>query len=417
MTNDAPQYAPRAARPAPTPAAIQPYVTRPARPARIAVVGTSWWVERMHLPALLSHPHAELVAFCGRDAARAGALADRVAASGRPRPAVETRWEALVGRDDVDAVVVAVPDDLHRRVAEAALDAGRHVCCEKPLARSAADARAVRDAADRTGRLGMTYFTYRWLPHYRLARALVRGDPAAGLAPRVGRVRQLHLRFLSAAGRAGTGGTFMPPPRDPWRQDPSRSGGVLTDLGTHLADLVRVIAGEVTHVAASVRADGAGALAGTTSDAVVLALDGRGPAGEPWHGTAHLATAVAVGDRGLLQSVLVVGDEATLDLEVTVRGAAVRLHVDGRTEEPRIPAAYGGGDAPPFTVFTTLPVGTRLFADAVARARGGDDAGAAALAAGPEWASFDDGVAAQEVVDAAHRSAAGGGWEHVPPAR
>ena len=380
--------------------------------ARIAVVGTSWWVERMHLPALLSCEHAELVAFCGRDPARAAALAERVAAAGRPRPAVETRWEALVARPDVDAVVVSVPDDLHAPVARAALDAGLHVCCEKPLARTAADARAMHDAATARGRLAMTYFTYRWLPHYRLARALVRGDARAGVAPRVGRVRQVHVRFLSAMGRGGApGGTFMPAPRDPWRQDPRRSGGVLTDLGTHVADLVRVVAGDVDRVAASVRTDGPGAV----SDAVVLALEGRGAGGAAWHGSVHLATAVAVGDRGLLQSLLVVGEDATLDVAVTVQGAAVRLYAGGRTERPETPAAYGSAAGHPFAVFTALPVGVRLFAEAVGQART-DGGRAAALAASPEWASFADGLAAQEVVDAAARAARSGRWEAVPAA-
>jgi predicted dehydrogenase len=312
-------------------------------PARIAIVGTSWWIERMYLPALLGHPAAELVALCGRDRARADHVAGLVAGAGHRRPAVETRWQALVARGDLDALVVAVPDDLHRPVAEAALDAGLHVCCEKPLARTAADARAVRDAAVRRGRLGMTYFTYRWLPHYRLARALVRGDRALGLAPRVGRVRQLHVRFLSALGRATAGGTFMPPPRDPWRHDPARSGGVLTDLGTHVADLVRVVAGEVTRVAASVRADGTGALPGTTSDAVVMALEGRGDDGAPWHGTVHLCTAVDVGDRGLLQSLVIVGEAATLDLSVTVQGAVAYLYAGGAAERVEIPPPTAAG--------------------------------------------------------------------------
>jgi predicted dehydrogenase len=357
-------------------------------PARIAIVGTSWWVERMHLPALLSHPAAEVTALCGRDVGRASALADGVAAAGRARPAVETRWDAVVRRPDLDAVIVAVPDDLHRSVAEAALDAGLHVCCEKPLAHLAAHARALRDAAARRDRLAMTYFTYRWLPHYRLARALVRGDPAAGIAPRVGRVRQLQLSFVSAMGRGAGGGTFMPAPRDPWRQDPARSGGVLTDLGTHAADLVRMVAGEVTRVAASVRGDAAGALSGTTSNAVAMVLEGRSAGGEPWHGAVQLCTAADVGDRGLLQSLLVVGDAATLTLEVTVQGAVVRLHTAGRTETVDTPAAYGGGGAHPFTVFTALPVGTRLFVDAVVRVRAGDYAGARALTASVEWASW-----------------------------
>lgn len=366
----------------------------------------------MHLPALLSCEHARIVAFCGRDAARAAALADRVAATGRPRPAVETRWEALVARDDLDAVVVSVPDDLHAPVTRAALDAGLHVCCEKPLARTAADARAMRDAAAAQGRLAMTYFTYRWLPHYRLARALVGGDARAGIAPRVGRVRQVHAHFLSAMGRGGSlGGTFMPAPRDPWRQDPRRSGGVLTDLGTHLADLVRVLAGDIDRVAASVRVDGPSAV----SDAVVLALEGRGVDGAAWHGSVHLATAVDVGDRGLLQSLLVVGEAGTLTVDVTVQGAVVRLYTGGRAERPETPACYGSAADHPFAVFTALPVGVRLFAEAVALARAGDDR-AAACVAWPEWASFDDGLAAQEVVDAAVRAAESGRWEVVPPA-
>jgi predicted dehydrogenase len=287
------------------------------------------------------------------------------------------------------------------------------VCCEKPLARTAADARAMRDAAAAHGRLGMTYFTYRWLPHYRLARALVRGDPAAGVAPRLGRVRQVHVRFLSALGRGGSAaGTFMPAPRDPWRQDPARSGGVLTDLGTHAADLVRRIAGDVDRVAASVRTDGAGAV----SDAVVLAIEGRGADASAWHGTVHLATAVEVGDRGLLQSLLVVGDDATLAIDVTVQGASARLYAGGRAEHPPTPPSYGRADEHPFAVFTALPVGTRLFADAVGLARANDRGALARLVASPSWAGFDDGVAAQEVVDAAARSAAGGRWEPVPAA-
>jgi hypothetical protein len=123
-----------------------------------------------------------------------------------------------------------------------------------------------------------------------------------------------------------------------------------------------------------------------------------------------------VGDRGLLQSLLVVGEAATLDLEVTVQGAVARVHADGRSDVVEIPAEYGGGSAHPFAVFSTLPVGARLFADAVALARAGDAPGAAALSRRPEWAGFDAGVAAQEVVDAARRSADGGGWELVPPA-
>jgi predicted dehydrogenase len=232
-------------------------------------------------------------------------------------------------------------------------------------------------------------------------------------------VRQVALRFVSAMGRHAGGGTFMPPPRDPWRQDPARSGGVLTDLGTHAADLVRAVAGPVTRVAATVRADTVLGRRSATNNAVVMALEGAGRTphdAAPWHGSVHLCTAADVGDRGLLQALLVVGEAATLELDVTVDGATVRLHEGGRSGPVEIPAAYGGGSGPPFAVFGALPVGVRLFAAAVRRARAGDDAGAAALAADPEWATLEDGVAAQEVVDAARRSAEGGRWEEVRPA-
>ena len=381
-----------------------------ADPVRVGILGTSWWIARMHLPALASHPGARLVAVAGRDAGRAGALAERAAAATGHPPRAYTSWQAMLADGALDAVIVATPDDLHAAMTCAALDAGAHVCCEKPLARTAADARAMWDAAEARGLLHMTYFTYRWLPHYRLARAVV----AAG---RLGRVRQLHVRFLSAMGRARGGGTIAPPPADPWRRDPRRSGGVLTDLGTHVVDLVRVVAGgEIQRVAASVRADAPPAAPGdATSDAVLLLLEGVDAGGAAWHGTAHATLGVAVGDRGLLQSLVVVGERATLTVDVTIAGAELWLHRDGASEPLAIPEALGGALAHPFAAFERLPVGTRLFVDAVRARRDGDAAAARSLVASPEWASFADGWAAQAVVDAAAASAREGRAIDVRP--
>ena len=83
----------------------------------------------MHLPALKSHPQAELVAICGRNRDRAEEMAQKYAI-----PQVFTGYNELINESDVDALIVAPPADLHYPMTMAALDAGLHVICEKPVA-------------------------------------------------------------------------------------------------------------------------------------------------------------------------------------------------------------------------------------------------------------------------------------------
>ena len=127
-------------------------------------------------------------AVCGRDAVRGTAQAASVSA-GRAR---ETDWRRVVARDDIDLVDICTPGDTHAAIAIAALEAGKHVLCEKPLANTVEEAwRCARPPRRRrsNGVRAMVGFTYRRVPAIALARQLV----ADG---RIGEVRQVRAQYL-----------------------------------------------------------------------------------------------------------------------------------------------------------------------------------------------------------------------------
>lgn len=164
----------------------------------------------------------------GRDAGAAGAAAARWGWA-----AASTDWREAVARDDVDVVDVVTPGDTHAEIAIAALDAGKHVLCEKPLANTVAEAEAMADAAARAAARGvfaMLGHTYRRLPATTLARDLV----AAG---RLGEIRQVRAAYLQ---------DWLVDPAVPatWRLRRDRAGsGALGDIGAHIVDLTQFITG------------------------------------------------------------------------------------------------------------------------------------------------------------------------------
>jgi predicted dehydrogenase len=138
--------------------------------------------------------------------------------------------EELVRSGDVDAVVVSTPPNLHRAHCEAALSAGKHVLCEKPLATTVADCRALVEAAERHGRILATGFNYRFYPVVSKARDLIAGGAIGKLD---------HV--VSFAGHPG-GPEFT----HPWVHDVRVvGGGALMDNGIHLADLTLHFLGDV----------------------------------------------------------------------------------------------------------------------------------------------------------------------------
>jgi predicted dehydrogenase len=171
-----------------------------------------------------------MAALCGRNAAAVRAAADRLGWA-----ATETDWRVLVKRDDVQLVDVCTPGDGHAEVAIAALAAGKHVLCEKPLANTVDEAEAMAAAADRAAARGvraMTGFNYRRVPAIALARQLV----ADG---RIGAIRHVRASYLQ---------DWLVDPGFPltWRLQRERAGsGALGDLGAHIVDLAQYLTGEL----------------------------------------------------------------------------------------------------------------------------------------------------------------------------
>lgn len=181
-------------------------------------------------PSFFELPLApRLRALAGRDAEAARVVAEKFGWEH-----VETDWRALVARDDVDVVDVCTPGDTHAEIAVAALEAGKHVLCEKPLANSVAEAETMADAAKAARARGvrsMVGFTYRRVPAIKLARSLV----ADG---RLGEVRHVRAQYLQ---------DWLIDPQAPlsWRLDKTRAGsGALGDIGAHIIDLTQYITGE-----------------------------------------------------------------------------------------------------------------------------------------------------------------------------
>ncbi|MCM3502188.1 Gfo/Idh/MocA family oxidoreductase [Microbacterium sp. P26] len=171
----------------------------------------------------------EMSVLVGRDAARTRAAADTW---GWQESA--TDWREVIHRSDIDVVDIVTPGDSHAEIAIAALSAGKHVLCEKPLANTVDEARLMAEAAASAADSGirsMVGFTYRRLPATTFARDLV----AAG---RLGDIRQVRAEYLQ---------DWLSDAEAPltWRLQKDRAGsGALGDIGAHAVDLTEFITGQ-----------------------------------------------------------------------------------------------------------------------------------------------------------------------------
>ncbi|MDE0306817.1 MAG: Gfo/Idh/MocA family oxidoreductase [Albidovulum sp.] len=144
-------------------------------------------------------------------------------------------WRATVARDDVDAVDICVPNDAHAEIAIAAAEAGKHILCEKPLARGAAEAKTMLDAVENSGIIHMVAFNYRRTPAIALARKLIDEN-------RIGEIRNFRGTYLQ---------DWPADPDSPlsWRFQKSIAGsGAVGDIGTHVVDMAHYLVGQISEV-------------------------------------------------------------------------------------------------------------------------------------------------------------------------
>ena len=200
------------------------------RTLRIGVIGTGKFAEQCHLPGLQSHPHARVVAICGRRPERLRVLAARFNI-----PAVHTDYHEICARSDLDAITIVTPNSEHAEQAKAAFSAGKHVFCEKPMATNVAHAHEMVHAAELSGKVHQIGFIYRYLYGLQeLRRRVQRGDIGVPYHLRAQHNSWDGLQPASELGYRATrelGG-----------------GGVLYDVGSHLFDVARFLFGPLKSV-------------------------------------------------------------------------------------------------------------------------------------------------------------------------
>src|SRR5829696_7672688 len=243
-----------------------------AAPLRVGLLSTAN-INRLILGGARAAEAVEVVAVASRDGARAEAFADEHGI-GRAHGS----YDALLADAEVDAVYVPLPNSLHVEWSIRALEAGKHVLCEKPLTRHPEHAEAAFDAAERAGRVLAEAFMWRHHPQARRVRELA-GDGAIG-----------RLRLVRAAFSFDIFGMDCP---DDVRLQASLDGGGLMDVGCYCVSAMRLLAGEPERVSGR-RIDGGGVLASfdcgldmvPRGELEVVGDGGSLFLADPWHGRA-----------------------------------------------------------------------------------------------------------------------------------
>jgi len=358
----------------------------------VVVVGTGFGC-LTHVPALRAAGF-DVVGLVGRDPVRTQERAGRFGI-----PHALTSLESALALPGVDAVTIATPPHTHAALTLQALALGKHVLCEKPLARDAAEARTMLRAAEDAGLVHLVGAEFRWAVGQRLATRVI-ADGVIG-EPRLATFL-LHIPLLADPGAE------VPS----WWSDTSQGGGWLGAHATHTIDQIRTTLGEFDAVSAG----------------LVSVSDHSGPGGA-WTVedayTVHFRTRSGV--DGVLQSSS--ASWGPLLIQTRIAGTAGTLSIAGDTV--RVADRHGErtvdvpadmvADAP-----VAPPADLLVTAYDLLHATGIDRGPYTALARAfrrrilglavddePALPTFADGVAAMAVLDAARRSAAGAGWEPV----
>ncbi|MBI4661353.1 MAG: Gfo/Idh/MocA family oxidoreductase [Verrucomicrobia bacterium] len=190
----------------------------------IAIIGCGGITLQNHLPGLALCPQTRIVALCDSDPATLQRASQQCGVA-----ACYTDYTEVLKRDDLNAVVIATPNVLHAPIALAAIKAGKHVLCEKPLAMNSGEALEMYRAAETAGVRHMTAFTYRFVPAFRYMAHLVKSGA-------IGQPYHLRVQRFQDWGQRSLG----------WRQVARMAGsGELGDMLSHRLDYAHLLVGQM----------------------------------------------------------------------------------------------------------------------------------------------------------------------------
>jgi predicted dehydrogenase len=193
---------------------------------RVAVIGTGFG-EAVHLPALQQVSEFRIMAVCSRRAERAHSAAQNFGAT-----IATTDYRELVERSDIDAVIIATPPYLHHAMTMTALGAGKHVLCEKPMAKTVAEARDMLKMAERSNVVAMINHEFRFLPARAYAKELIESGY-------IGAPYSASMSFYRSSLNNPRGVAFT------WLMEQDKAGGMLGAIGSHHIDTMRWWLGDI----------------------------------------------------------------------------------------------------------------------------------------------------------------------------
>ena len=349
----------------------------------VGVLGAHTWAEKAHLPGYVADPRVDLVAICDVVPERAKAMAEMFKAR-----KVYTRPEDLLADPDVRMVDVCTPTDTHFKLGMAAIAAGKHVLCEKPIARDAREAFALARAAEAAGVKTKVGFTFRYSPALRQIRTWIE-DGTLGEIFHIHGLEQ-NSQFLDPhfpLRQVPAGIDFQP--KHPIPQS-------IVGYGSHLVDLVRWMGGEYKSVVST--------MSNYVPERIVRGYEGMQRINVD-DGTVALVEFQS-GAQGMLQtSIVAVGNYPGIEIRVygskaaavgrlvTERGVAETLHFATADQVEFEPVTLPESHFPPGT--SVLTEWRELYYRNLVRLWVGE-----ILEGRPSEGDFLDGARSQEIVDA-----------------
>lgn len=197
---------------------------------KIGIIGVGGIAQGKHIPAFVNHPDVEIVAVCDANEEILNKVANELGVKHR-----FTDYNDLIKIDEIDAVDVCTPNFAHAEPTIKALNAGKHVLCEKPIARNAEEGAAMVEAAKKAGKQLMIAYCWRW---HTGAQALKRFIDAGDMG-------DIYYARVHALRRRGIPGWGV------FTQKDKQGGGPLIDIGCHLLDLTLWLMGQPKPVAVS----------------------------------------------------------------------------------------------------------------------------------------------------------------------